>query len=130
MQYILQFDHTSVRIARFPHEADLLFNRQGQQPPPLSAPTLVLAACRGSRGVLTMPDYYGDISRNFESLELAANSNPDPVDAAHILACLNAMQTRQQQLQQQQHFHLQNDVSITIGASTKLTIASDTTRCV
>ena len=48
-----------------------------------------------------MPDYYGDISRNFESLELAANSNPDPVDAAHILACLNAMQTRQQQLQQQ-----------------------------
>ena len=83
------------------HNSDLHSPRQTQQPPPLSAPTLVLAACRGSRGVLTMPDYYGDISRNFESLELAANSNPDPVDAAHILACLNAMQTRQQQLQQQ-----------------------------
>jgi len=103
--------------------------QQGQQPPPLSAPTLVLAACRGSRGVLTMPDY-GDLCRNFETLELAANSNGgggDPVDAAHILACLNAMQTRQQQ-QQFHHGGLQNDVSITIGASTKLTIASDTTR--
>ena len=89
----------------------------------------MLAACRGSRGVLTMPDYYGDISRNFETLELAANSNSNSVDAAHILACLNAMQTRQQQ-QQFHHGGLQNDVSITIGASTKLTIASDTTRCV
>ena len=73
-----------------------------------------------------MPDY-GDISRNFETLELAGNSNNSSVDAEHILACLNAMQTRQQQ--QQQLFH-QNDVSITIGASTKLTIASDTSRCV
>ena len=91
----------------------------------------MLAACRGSRGVLTMPDY-GDLCRNFETLELAANSNGgggDPVDAAPILACLNAMQTRQQQ-QQFHHGGLQNDVSITIGASTKLTIASDTTRCV
>ena len=82
-----------------------------------------------------MPDYYGDISRNFETLELAANSNSNSVDAAHILACLNAMQTRQQQKQQLFHHGgggggLQNDVSITIGASTKLTIASDTTRCV
>ena len=76
-----------------------------------------------------MPDY-SDISRNFEKLEMAANSSGsgDPVDAAHILACLNAMQTRQQH---QRQFHSLpvggcNDVSITIGASTKLTIASDT----
>ena len=55
----------------------------------------MLAACRGSRGVLTMPDY-ADISRNFETLELAANSSGSGggVDAEHILACLSAMQTR------------------------------------
>ena len=79
-----------------------------------------------------MPDY-SDISRNFEKLEMAANPSGgggDPVDAAHILACLNAMQTRQQQQHQRQFHSLPvggcNDVSITIGASTKLTIASDT----
>ena len=116
-------------ITGLPYFSDIDLVTQAQQPPPLSAPTLVLAACRGSRGVLTMPDY-ADISRNFESLELAANSNGSGggVDAEHILACLSAMQTRQQQLQQQYHNH--NDVSITIGASTKLTIASDASRCV
>jgi hypothetical protein len=99
---------------------------------PLSAPSLVLAACSASRGRLRLAE--GEDVDDYE----------ESVDAAHILACLDAasatshitaqqLQLLQQQYHQQQpqFYSLQNsyqllnggDVSITIGSSTKLTIA-------
>ncbi len=97
---------------------------------PLAAPSLVMAACSAaSRSRLGLDD------------EAAME---DAVDAAHILACLDAagsttaLHRRRQlyQQQQQQFLSLQHgghpsivygangDVSITVGSSTRLTIAS------
>jgi hypothetical protein len=74
---------------------------------PLCAPSLVLAACATSRSHL---------SRHFDA---------DEIDAAHILACLDAASASSGQFYSLQNaYPLNPDVSITIGSSTRLTIAN------